>query len=175
MGFFNRTKWSEESFQLYLDDNELSLGQELKGTLNVKSDIEFDVEKMWVSLRCEESIAKDHETIYEDEVQVSDAMHVNVGFDKEFPFVIRLPSVGRETYQSINQKVQWLVEAYIKAKGIRNAISAVGGGFILVAKPTAASVKEVVREVVLIPCAYCSGLMPQTSTFCPNCGARRKG
>jgi hypothetical protein len=35
--------------------------------------------------------------------------------------------------------------------------------------------KETVREVVLIPCAYCSGLMPQTSTFCPNCGARRKG
>ena len=35
--------------------------------------------------------------------------------------------------------------------------------------------KEVViREVVLIPCQYCGGLMPQTATFCPNCGARRK-
>ena len=44
---------------------------------------------------------------------------------------------------------------------------------ILVAKPEVL-LKEVVREVVLIPCAYCGGLMPQTSTFCPNCGARRK-
>jgi len=36
--------------------------------------------------------------------------------------------------------------------------------------------KEVVtREVVMIPCEYCGSLMPQTSIFCPNCGARRKG
>ena len=34
--------------------------------------------------------------------------------------------------------------------------------------------KEIIREVVLIPCSYCSGLMPQTSVFCPNCGARRR-
>jgi len=35
--------------------------------------------------------------------------------------------------------------------------------------------REVVtREVVMIPCAYCRGLMPQTSAFCPNCGARRR-
>lgn len=34
--------------------------------------------------------------------------------------------------------------------------------------------KEVVtREVVMVPCKYCGGLMPQTSTFCPNCGAKR--
>lgn len=38
-----------------------------------------------------------------------------------------------------------------------------------------ATTKEIIREVVLIPCAYCDSLMPQTSTFCSNCGARRKG
>ena len=32
----------------------------------------------------------------------------------------------------------------------------------------------IVKEVVMIPCSYCSSLMPQTSTFCPNCGARRR-
>jgi RNA polymerase subunit RPABC4/transcription elongation factor Spt4 len=38
-----------------------------------------------------------------------------------------------------------------------------------------APVKEtVIKEVVLIPCAYCKSLMPQTAVFCPNCGARRK-
>ena len=37
-------------------------------------------------------------------------------------------------------------------------------------------VKEtIVKEVVMIPCAFCRSLMPQTSTFCPNCGARRRG
>jgi hypothetical protein len=37
-------------------------------------------------------------------------------------------------------------------------------------------VKEttIVKEVVMIPCRYCGTLMPQTSTFCPNCGARRE-
>ena len=36
-------------------------------------------------------------------------------------------------------------------------------------------VKETItKEVVLIPCEYCKGLMPQTAIFCPNCGARRK-
>lgn len=35
--------------------------------------------------------------------------------------------------------------------------------------------KEVHKEIVMIPCDYCRSLMPQTSTFCPSCGARRKG
>lgn len=37
--------------------------------------------------------------------------------------------------------------------------------------------KEVItKEVVMLPCDYCGGLMPQTSIFCPNCGAsKRKG
>ena len=35
--------------------------------------------------------------------------------------------------------------------------------------------KEVItREVVMIPCQYCGGLMLQTATFCSNCGAKRK-
>ena len=105
----------------------------------------------------------------------------DAGFDKEFPFVYKLPSVGRETYHSINQNVQWLLGACMKIKGVRKVINAEGNGEIFITKPTVSTaqvkevqVKEVVREVVLIPCAYCSGLMPQTSVFCPNCGARRK-
>jgi rubrerythrin len=29
------------------------------------------------------------------------------------------------------------------------------------------------KEIIMIPCKYCGGLVPQASTFCPNCGARR--
>ena len=29
------------------------------------------------------------------------------------------------------------------------------------------------KEIIMIPCRYCGGLLPQASTFCPNCGARR--
>ncbi len=31
----------------------------------------------------------------------------------------------------------------------------------------------IVKEIVMIPCQYCGGFMPQTSTFCPSCGAKR--
>ncbi|MGD6808881.1 MAG: hypothetical protein ACQCN3_04205 [Candidatus Bathyarchaeia archaeon] len=33
--------------------------------------------------------------------------------------------------------------------------------------------KEVVREVVVVPCKYCGTLFPQTAVFCPHCGAKR--
>lgn len=35
--------------------------------------------------------------------------------------------------------------------------------------------REVItKEVVMVKCEYCGALMPQTATFCPNCGARRR-
>ncbi|MBN1245060.1 zinc ribbon domain-containing protein [Candidatus Bathyarchaeota archaeon] len=34
--------------------------------------------------------------------------------------------------------------------------------------------ETIVKEVVMLPCQYCGSLMPQTSLFCPHCGARRK-
>jgi len=40
--------------------------------------------------------------------------------------------------------------------------------------PTVIKEREIIKEVVMIPCQYCRSLMPQTSTFCPNCGAKRK-
>lgn len=33
--------------------------------------------------------------------------------------------------------------------------------------------KEIIREIIMIPCKYCGSLMPQTATSCPNCGANR--
>jgi hypothetical protein len=35
--------------------------------------------------------------------------------------------------------------------------------------------ETVIKEVVLISCQYCRAVIPQTATFCPNCGARRTG
>ena len=35
--------------------------------------------------------------------------------------------------------------------------------------------KEViVKEIVMVPCQYCGGLMPNTATQCPNCKSPRK-
>ena len=49
------------------------------------------------------------------------------------------------------------------------------GPFAVAPQPsTVIREREVIKEVVMIPCAHCGNLMPQTSIFCPNCGARRK-
>jgi len=40
--------------------------------------------------------------------------------------------------------------------------------------PTVIREREVIKEIVMVPCQYCGSLMPQTSIFCPHCGARRK-
>ena len=32
----------------------------------------------------------------------------------------------------------------------------------------------IVKEVVMVPCQYCGGLMPTTVTPCPSCKAPRK-
>jgi len=34
--------------------------------------------------------------------------------------------------------------------------------------------KEIIKEIVMIPCQYCGSLIPQTSLVCGNCGAGRK-
>lgn len=112
----------------------------------------------------------DSETLYSDDIQVSGQMQIGIGFDQSYPFVMKLPSIGRETYHSINNNLLWILNAWMKIKDRKNVFS--DNYEVLVCKPSE-SVKEVVREVVLIPCKYCGGLMPQTAIFCPNCGARR--
>ena len=42
------------------------------------------------------------------------------------------------------------------------------------AAPSVFAEKEVIHEIVLVPCAYCGSLFPQTSMVCPHCGAKRK-
>ena len=34
--------------------------------------------------------------------------------------------------------------------------------------------ETIIKEIVMVPCQYCGGLMPQTASFCSTCGAPRK-
>jgi hypothetical protein len=33
--------------------------------------------------------------------------------------------------------------------------------------------ERLIKGIIMIPCQYCGSLVPQTSTFCPNCGAKK--
>jgi len=35
--------------------------------------------------------------------------------------------------------------------------------------------ERVSKGIIMIPCRYCGGLVPQTSALCPNCGAKKTG
>jgi len=201
MGFFQRFTRPKAKLWLAIEKNEVALGEEIKGIIGIKSEEEFDIKEITAWLRCWESIKKtrgyyetikkrsyetgemteekewveeeywDEEKLHSEYLQICKEMHINVGFNNEFPFVFKIPASGRETYRSVDKKVEWLIDATMNIKGRRHIETQ---KYILVAKPSVV-VKEVVREVVLIPCAYCGGLVPQTATFCPNCGAKRKG
>jgi len=40
--------------------------------------------------------------------------------------------------------------------------------------PTTREREVITREIVMVKCDYCGGLIPQTAIFCPNCGAKTK-
>lgn len=177
VAMFRINKVGRDTFQLEIGNKELFLGDEIKGTFRVISQSKFLIEDMWVNLRCEEKEGRKKATLYEDNARICMGVKVPAGFDKTFLFSVKLPFIGRETVQSIHHRVDWVLDGLINVKGVYDTITAEGSGSILVAKPkepNKETVKEIVREVVLIPCSYCGGLMPQASVFCPNCGARRK-
>jgi hypothetical protein len=83
--------------------------------------------------------------------------------DSEAESVFHLAKVGAKEIEPFRDMVLRQVE---KVK-----VTAMGSS-----EATPTFHKEVVtKEIVMIPCEYCRSLMPQTSTFCPNCGAKRRG
>ena len=170
---------------LKVKKTELCLGDELSGTLNISSQEELDVDEIYVSLSCIETVKKvrryqetvkvnpfeadtnperqvvwkeeeydDSKALFSADSKIMTMVHLTTGYQADFPFVFKLPTVGRETYHSVDQNLSWLVNAFMKAKN-RKTIRAYGGGEILVAKlmVSATTTREVVREIVLIPCA----------------------
>ena len=178
--------------------NEYAPGEEVRGELQIISEEEFDVEQITVSLSCWENLKKtrtastqigntqrqrqeqywDQARLYSDHFVVCNAARIPQGFNAKYPFTLRIPTVARETYYSIDNNVKWWLQATSTVNG-RPGIDTENREILVAKQQSATSVapmisKETIREVVLIPCAYCGGLMPQTSLFCPNCGARRR-
>lgn len=179
--------------ELRLEKRDFVLGEEVKGAVQLASQEEFYANGITANLSCYESVKKtrivrddekhseeeepywDGAGLHSDDLKVARAGHVSAGLNKRFPFVFRLPKIGRTTFHSVDKNVEWSIKATLAVAG-RPGIETKDME-IFVAKlesPPSVMSKEIVREIVLIPCSYCGALMPQTSVFCPNCGARRK-
>ncbi|MEM1583082.1 MAG: hypothetical protein QXF28_00155 [Nitrososphaerota archaeon] len=177
-----------------LNRNAYFLGEDIEGELTVHSYEDFDADEVRCELQCVESAkiqkrvydpALKHEvtretwetaTLYSIKPILSGPTHISMGFTGRFPFSINIPLTMKPTYKGIDRRVVWSIKGVVSVKGRPDAVSQVLE--IQVAQPSAAPIikeKEIVREIVMIPCKYCGTLMPQTETICPNCGARRTG
>jgi len=177
---------------LKLTKNDFVLGGNIEGTLTIASEEEFDATEIRCEIECAERAKKTRRTydekahreieeefwdsaiLYSAKPALVGPMKITKGYGEVFPFSTNIPAGGRPTYQSIDRRITWFVKGVIGVDGRPDVTSRTTE--IQVVQPSAAQVireKEVIREVVMIPCRYCGALMPQTETVCPNCGARR--
>jgi len=78
--------------------------------------------------------------------------------DKESEYIFHLGNVGKKEAEPFRDMIYRQIENLKQPrKGDR----------------TIREKETITKEVVMIPCKYCGALMPQTSLFCNNCGAKK--
>lgn len=180
------------SVTLQLSKNSFTLGENIEGTLKATSNEDFDCTEIRLEFQCAEkkkrivpqydATAKrevlrevqDTATLWSAKPTLSGPLHLSPGFSKSCPMSLNIPAGGRPTFHSVDQNVAWSLKGVIAIDGRPDVDSTTLE--IQVSPPSASPVireKEVIHEIVMIPCKYCGTLMPQTETVCPNCGARR--
>jgi len=198
MSFFKKMKdrftKPNATVSLQLSKNGFALGENVEGTLNVASVEEIDAKEIRCEFQCVETKkttsmqydaalkrniqreVQNSATLWSARPQMSGPVHLASGFSQKYPVNINIPAGGRQTYHSVDQNVAWSLKGVIAIEGRPDVTSSTVE--IQVAPPSASPVikeKEILREVVMIPCKYCGTLMVQTETLCPKCGARRTG
>jgi hypothetical protein len=182
--------------ELYVDKSQCVLGEQVKGVVRIFSEEEFDVNQAIVCLTCREDVKRtriggiqdgvlipftqvdywDSSIIYGTSYPLFAGVRIPCGYNSAFDYTLIISPGAKETQYGIDHTVRWFMYAILESRCRPNVQTMTYE--IQVARPqisqTPTIMKEVTREVVLITCSYCSGLMPHTSVFCPNCGARRK-
>jgi hypothetical protein len=196
MSFFKKLKDKvtppKANISLKFTKDSAALGENFQGELTISSDEDFDAKEIRCEIQCVEEAKKtkriydeglkreiereiwDSAVLYSGKPTLSGPLHINKGFTQTFPFNVSIPVGGQATYKSIDRKVTWPIKGVIAVDGRPDVTSKTME--IQIAQLSASPVireKEVVREVVMIPCKYCGSLMPQTDVVCPHCGARR--
>jgi hypothetical protein len=196
MSFFKRIKQGLTSpkakASLQFGKSSYVLGENAEGTVTVTSDEEFEAKEIRCEIQCVEEAKKiepvydqmakrdvlkevwESATLYSGRPAVSGPLHITSGFSQVFPCSVNVPAGAKPTFKSLDLKNTWTIKAVIAIEGRPDVTSPTLE--LQVTPPSAAPVikeKEIVREVVMIPCKYCGALMPQTDTVCPRCGATR--
>jgi hypothetical protein len=179
------------SISLKFNKNYFELGENIEGTVTVFSDEDFECKEIRCEITCTEAVKRlkrrydekikreieeefwESATLYSERSVVSGPMRITKGYRGVFQAAINIPAGGRPSYKSVDRRVTWTAKSVIAIEGRPDVTS--GTLEIQVVQPSTTVIKEkeVIREVVMIPCRYCGTLMPQTTATCPHCGARR--
>jgi len=190
--FTDKIKAPDASLQLRLGNYSVALGESLQGTLNVSSKEDFDATEVRFEIQCVEranvirqvydanlkmSVPREEEqstVLFEAKPPISGPTHLTNGEVRDFPLTVSIPQGARPSYIGVDRNVTWTIKGVIAVHGRpdRTSQTLELQVFQATGQPMTGT-KEVVRTVVLIPCKYCQGLMDQTATVCPNCGAKR--
>lgn len=195
MSFLRRIKEGLTSpkarIAVQLSRGSFALGENVEGTLLVSSDEDFDAKEIRCEIQSVEEAKRvksiydetakrevmkevsESATLYSAKPTVTGPLHLTRGFSQAFPFSLNLPAGLRPTFKSLDSSITWSIKAVVGIEGRPDVTSATVE--IQVTQPSPAQVreKEIVREIVMIPCKYCNALMPQTDITCPHCGAKR--
>ncbi len=115
--------------------------------------------------------------LYTAKPTLSGATHISNGETRNFPIKFNIPAGTRPTYQGFDRRVTWTIKGVVAVDGRPDVTSHTAEIQVVPPPPTVVTgqpvVKEVVREIVRIPCRYCGTLFDQVEIACPNCGAKR--
>ncbi|UCH31343.1 MAG: hypothetical protein JSV05_07555 [Candidatus Bathyarchaeota archaeon] len=189
MGFFKRFTKPKASVSLTLSEKTIELGNDLDGSVDVSCEEEFDATEVRAELRCIEKRRRerwiydkkrgrkirqvywDIATLHSDNPRLGDKLHLVPNFRKTYPLSINIPVGGRESFDGLDASIKWLIKGVVAIKGRPDVTSETTE--LQVVKASAGSAPRE-KKVKMVSCEYCEGLMPQTDTSCPNCGAPRK-
>ena len=192
--FTNKLTAPEASVQLRFSSYSVALGDSLQGSLNVASKEDFETTEVRCEIACTEQakvirevydaalkrsiprVVEESVVIYSAKPILSGPSHFTNGENRAIPVNINIPAGARATYSGVDRRVTWTIKGVLAVDGRPDRTTETCEIQVLAPTVQAQSVtvqKEVVRTIVMIPCKYCQGLMDQTLTACPNCGAKR--
>jgi hypothetical protein len=189
--FTNRLTAPDASIQLRLPSYSISLGENLQGTLNVTAREDFETTEVRCEIQCIEQakvikqvydaalktsipkIVDETTVIYNVKPPVSGPTRFTNGEVRDFQVNINIPAGERPTYVGVDRRVTWTIKGVLAVDGRPDRTTEMNELQVIAPTIQPAIQREVIRTVVMIPCRYCQGLMDQTLTMCPNCGAKR--
>src|SRR4030042_2767384 len=192
--FTNKLTAPDAIVQLRFNNYSVALGNNLQGNLNINSKEDFETTEIRCEIACVEQakvirevydaalkrsiprVVDESVIIYSAKPALSGPSRFSNGENRRIPVNMNIPAGARPTYAGVDRRVTWTIKGVLAVDGRPDKTTETSEIQVLtptVQSQTATMQREVIHTVVMIPCKYCQGLMDQTLTACPNCGAKR--